>query len=261
MKIYNFTIIPKSTFLTPPKGDILYGQIIKYLCDTGKTIDKDEFIISDFLPYGYFLRPNFPLEFFGDVDKKELRKQKFINLENLLNKKLQPSKVYFGDKEVVIKNSLNRVSFMTGEGFDPYSLIEISYPKMWGFIAVNEDKKDTIFNGLKKVGEFGFGKKSTIGKGQFEVSDIKEFEFSEGDYYMNISPVILDEEDEVVFYEPYVKFGKYGLNSKENVFKQPVIYVDSGSIFKTSKFAGQNREMKDYFIQGKSILVPIKVKP
>ena len=260
MKLYKFSLIPKSTFITPLKGDILYGQIIKFIFESKKTVDKDDFIISDCMLENFFFRPNLPLNFFEtdkDVEKKEIRKIKFVDFKGNYKK-------YFFKKSIVIKNSLNRVSFVTGEGFDPFSLIEIIYPKLWGFIYVKEEKKDLIFNALKQVGEYGYGAKTSIGKGQFIIEEIKEWEFKEynSGFYMSLSATILKGINEKVYYEPYVKFAKFGF-AKKNPFKKPVIFADSSSVFELKnnpKCIGKNLEYDNYFIQGKSILVSIPKK-
>ena len=267
MKLYKFEITPLSSFITLPKGDILYGHILAYLyLMKEKNIDeiKDNLVVSDMMPYGYFYRPNIPLKFFNEVDKKVLRKKRFITLNSLQNN-LEPEKIDFEYKEIVIKNSISRVSFTTSEGFDPYSIEEINYPKMWFFIKCKEDNFDSIKKAIDNISVYGFGKKSSIGKGRFEYK-YEEYEFSQIDtkYYLAISPFIKDEKDKV-WYDVYVKFGKYGLNKAKNSFKRPVVLCDSASVIKLDtpqdiygKILENGIGQDISYLQAKTILVPMK---
>jgi len=267
MKLYKFEVTPLSNFITPPKGDILFGHILSYLYlkDEKKANEiKDNLVVSDMMPIGYFYRPNLPLKYFGDVDKKELRKQKWIKLENLQTT-LQPQKIEFGNKDIVIKNSISRISFTTTKGFDPYAIEEVSYPKMWFFLKCKEDEFKLIKKAIKNIAEYGFGKKSSIGKGRFEFKS-EEYEINKIDtkYYLTISPFLRNQNDKV-WYEPYVKFGKYGLNRAKNPFKNPIILCDSGSVIKLDtpqKVYGEILENgvndEKSYTQAKTILIPIK---
>ncbi len=265
MKLYSLNITPLSSFLTIPKGDILYGQILSFLAFKEDVEEfKEDFVISDMMPFNYFYRPILPLEYFNEEDKKELRKKKFITLKSL-QKDLIPEKVYFENKDIVIKNSINRLTFTTSNGFDPFSIEEINYTKMWMFLMCKEDKKEILLNTIEKLGKYGFGKKSSIGKGQFRIDEIKEYEFNNIDTstYLSISPFVKEQDDEI-YYEPYVKFGKYGLNRAKNPFKKPVILCDSGSVIKLNskqKVYGkilENGSVEKSYTQAKTILVPMK---
>jgi len=265
MKLYSLTITPLSSFLTFPKGDILYGQILSFLSfkeDIEKF--KDSFVVSDMMPKDYFYRPNLPLKYFNEEDKKKLRKKKFITL-NSLQSDLEPIEKSFFKKDLVIKNSISRVTFTTFEGFDPFSIEEISFNQMWMFLMCNEDIKDILIDTIKKVGEYGFGRKSSIGKGRFVVEEVKSCNFNnfKSSTYLAISPFIKEEKDEV-YYDLYVKFGKYGLNRAKNPFKKPVVLCDSGSVIKLTpnqKVYGkilENGSVEKSYTQAKTILVPMK---
>ena len=265
MKLYCLTITPLSSFLTIPKGDVLYGQILSFLSFKEDIEEfKDSFVVSDMMPFNYFYKPNLPLEYFNEEDKKKLRKKRFINLKSL-QKDLVPEKVYFDKKNIVIKNSINRLTFTTSNGFDPFSIEEINYTKIWMFLMCEEDKKDILLKTIEKIGVYGFGKKSSIGKGQFRIDEVKEFEFNdiETTTYLAISPFVKENNDKV-YYEPYVKFGKYGLNRSKNPFKKPVILCDSGSVIKLNskkKVYGkiiENGSIEKSYTQAKTILVPMK---
>ena len=267
MKLYKFEVTPLSNFITPPKGDILFGHILSYLYlkDKEKADEiKDNLVVSDMMPIGYFYRPNLPLKYFGDVDKKELRKQKWIKLENLQTT-LQPQKIPFEQKSITIKNHISRILFTTTKGFDPYAIEEVSYPKMWFFIKCKKEDFKLIKKAIEKIAEYGFGKKASIGKGRFEF-ECEEYEINRIDtnYYLAISPFLRNQNDKM-WYEPYVKFGKYGLNKVKNSFKNPIILCDSGSVIKLDTPQevygeilenGVNNQIS--YTQAKTILIPIK---
>jgi len=264
MKLYSLTITPLSGFLTMPKGDILYGQILSFL-SFSEDIEKfkDNFVVSDMMPYNFFYKPNLPLKYFNEEDKKKLRKKRFISLKSLQND-LIPEEINFYKKDLVIKNSISRLTFTTSDGFDPFSSEEFIFNKMWMFLMCEDDKKDFLIETIKKVGEYGFGKKSSVGKGNFKVEEVKEFDFGnlKTNTYLAISPFV--KSDDEVFYEPYVKFGKYGLNRAKNPFKKPVILCDSGSVIKlqnNQKIYGkilENGSVETSYTQAKTILVPMK---
>jgi len=265
MKLYALSITPLSGFLTIPKGDILYGQILSFLSFKYDIEEfKESFVVSDMMPFNYFYKPNLPLEYFNEEDKKQLRKKRFITLKSLQSD-LVPENIYFDRKNIVVKNSINRVTFTTSQGFDPFSIEEITFPKMWMFLMCEESKKEILLETIKKIGNYGFGKKSSIGKGSFKVDKINEFDFGDikTSTYLAISPFVRDKNDEV-FYEPYVKFGKYGLNRAKNPFKKPIVLCESGSVIKLNspqKVYGkilENGSIDKSYTQAKTILVPMK---
>lgn len=282
MKLLAIKIKPLSSFATLPKGDTIFGQIVAYdflekKSNFANYLDKPNLIVSDMMPLGYVYRPNLPLDCFStdnqDVNKKELRKKEFISIQDLQNGNLHKcEKIDFMQNFQVVKNSINRVSFTTdGDDFAPYSNIEQSYfQKLWMFILVDETLETRVIELLKKVGHFGFGKEANIGKGVFEIELIENpIKDIETNYYMSISPTILQNQEFLnVFYEPFTRFGKFGLNnSNENVFKKPVLMANSASVVKTDKkisYFGKSLnngfENRPSFIQGCSIALPITIK-
>ncbi|WP_418186825.1 type III-A CRISPR-associated RAMP protein Csm4 [Aliarcobacter lanthieri] len=284
MKLLTIKIEPLSAFATLPKGDTIFGQMVFNDFLEGQKnfenylLEEPKLIVSDMLPFGYVYKPTLPLDYFKDkndveVDKKDLRKKVFITIENLQNGSLHLCEnVKYKQDTQVVKNAINRTSFTTGDGdFAPYSLIEQTYFKnLWIFILVDENLEKRAIELLKKVGKFGFGKKSTIGKGSFNIeviqTPIKTFETN---YYMSISPTILENQDlEDIWYEPFTRFGKFGVGkNSENIFKKPVLMANSASIIKTKKSisyfgkaVNNGTEQKISFLQGYSIAIPIKLK-
>lgn len=282
MELLTIKIKPLSAFATIPKGDTIFGQILSYLFLKGdKSFEnylhqKPKLIVSDMMPLGYVCRPTLPLDCFKDgtkeIDKKVLRKQEFITVEDLQNGNLHLcQKVDFQIKSSVIKNSINRTTFTTdGDSFAPYGNLETIYFKeLWMFVLVDSTIKEKIFQTIQEIGKYGFGKEANTGKGIFEAeliqTPIKEIT---SNYYMSLSPTILEGQNfEKSWYEPFTRFGKFGLNNAhENAFKKPVLMANSSAIIKTNQKleyfgkAVNNGNIKPSFLQGYSIALPITIK-
>ena len=82
MKLLRFNITPLSTFLSLPKGDMIFGHFAYHLFDIDDNSlenylkSSPSVIFSDFLPKGYLPKPSLPLEKFGISidDKKDFKK-------------------------------------------------------------------------------------------------------------------------------------------------------------------------------------------
>ncbi len=285
MEIVTLKIKPLSSFGTIPKGDTIFGQILAYLFLKGDMefqnyLQKEpKLIVSDIMPFGYIYKPVLPLDCFKkpdgqELDKKKERKKDFISIENLQNGKLYLcEKVKYFDEVATVKNSINRATFTTDvEGFAPYGLVEIQYfRELWIFILIKSSIKDKIIKTIEDIGKFGFGKDANLGKGNFEVEEINNpINYNiESDYYMSISPTILNDSNVIQsWYNPFTRFGKFGLDrAYKNAFKKPVLMADSGAVVKL-------KEKKEYFgtalnngikdkishLQGYSIAIPFKIK-
>jgi len=282
MELLTIKIKPLSSFATVPKGDTIFGQILSYLFFKGdKTFEnylsqEPKLIVSDMMPFGYVYRPTLPLDCFKDstkeLDKKVLRKQEYINVEDLQNGDLYLcQKVDFQIKSSVIKNSINRTTFTTdGDDFSPYGNLETTYFKeLWMFVLVDSTIKEKIFQTVQEIGIYGFGKEANTGKGIFEAELIQTpIKSITSNYYMSLSPTILEGQNfENVWYEPFTRFGKFGLeNAHENAFKKPVLMANSSAVIKSSEKleyfgkAVNNGNIKPSFLQGYSIAIPIKLK-
>jgi len=284
MELLTLKVTPLSHFATLPKGDTIFGQIVAYLFLSGdKTFEnyleeEPKLVVSDMMPYGYVYRPNLPMDCFKtdkneEVDKKDLRKRDFITLENLQNGDLHLcEKVKFTDEFVTVKNSINRVSFTTyGTDFAPYGVDEKCYFKeLWMFVLVDSAIKDKILTTIKEIGKFGFGKDGNLGKGNFEVEIIENsLQNIDSSFAMSISPTILKDENIAnSWYEPFTRFGKFGLNNAHtNAFKKPALMADSSAVVKLkskSQYFGSSInngfEKKPSFLQGYSIAIPFKLK-
>ncbi|HFU76109.1 MAG TPA: hypothetical protein ENK66_07680 [Arcobacter sp.] len=283
MELLTLKITPLSSFATIPKGDTLFGQILSYLFLKGDMSfenylnEEPKLIVSDMMPFGYVYKPTLPLDCFKnneqEVDKKDIRKREYITIENLQKGDLHLcEKVDYIQKETAIKNSINRATFTTdGDEFAPYGNIEINFTKqLWMFVLVKSDIKTKIIDTIREIGIFGFGKESNTGKGAFDIelmdTTIKSIDTN---YFMSISPTIIkDENFDNVWYEPFTRFGKYGLsNAHTNAFKKPLLMADSAMVVKSKqsktyfgKSVDNGVKDKPSFVQGYSIAVPFMIR-
>ncbi|GAB6044540.1 CRISPR-associated protein, Csm4 family [Caminibacter profundus] len=279
MKLLTLKITPISNFATYPKGDTIFGQIVSYLyLKNDNTFDdyllnEPKLIVSDMMPFGYVYRPTLPLDCFETEDKKELRKRKFISINDLQDGNLNLDtceSIEFLKNEVVIKNSINRITFSTDEGdFAPYGNVEINFFRnLWMFVLVDDDIKDKILQVIEDIGKLGFGKDVSIGKGNFKIEEIKTpIREINSNYYMSVSPTILKGYKKA-YYDTFVRFGKFGLDKAfDTAFKKPVLMADSGAIVKIDKKVryfgnalNNGYKEKPSFLQGYSIAIPFKFK-
>jgi len=303
MKLYKIKLLPKSSFGTNLKGDTLFGHIcwiIKYkfgkeklegLLENYKT--KPFLVVSDGFVEGYLPKPKMPSSCLGEdaSNKKENRKKTWLSFNDLLNVNFQNAKkeeeITKKDKEEdIIKNSINYLSFTTDTGhFAPYSSREYFLNKKDIYFLLDEEQLS--FEEFKEILEFfelhGYGKDITIGKGRFEIEKNENGEFKieplninfKSKYFMSLSPFILIKKENIedIFYEPFVRFGKFGGEwAYFNAFKKPVLFLNTASViaFKEKQefqfFGGavtdialsDNEEQKRSVQQGYTILIPLK---
>lgn len=285
MELLTLKIKPLSAFATLPKGDTIFGQIVAYdFLDKKDTFQdylqsEPKLIVSDMMPLGYVDKPTLPIDCFKsptemEIDKKEIRKRKYVSIENLQNGDFHKcEKLDFDLEFSVVKNSINRTTFTTeGDDFAPYGEVERAYFKeLWMFVFVDANIKEKVLELIKKVGKYGFGKNANIGKGIFEIEQIPNpIQNIESNYYMSLSPSILHDEKIIdAWYEPFTRFGKFSTGyENNNVFKNPTLMAQSSAVIKSNdkdlKYFGKSLnngfEYKTSFLQGYSIALPILIK-
>ena len=279
MKTIKLIVNPTSSFVTFPKGDMIFSYFayLDFLED-GSIFDDylstktPKIIFSDFLPDGYLPKPTLPLKSFNvsDSDKKDFRKKEWIKIENLQNGKLEKcEEIEFFKEETIIRNQINRTTSSTDENFAPYPINEIIFtykPVFYCSYDEKEIEEEYILTLLTKMGKNGFGKKSSIGKGQFEIKKDENFTgFSdvESNYYLTLSPTILNSSNiKRSFYSTFNRFGKY--SNSNTPFKKPTLMAQTSAVIELEEkkeFIGKainNGVNRDSLLQGFSILVPFK---
>jgi len=280
MSIVRFIINPRSSFVSFPKGDMLFGHFAAMLfMQNDKRLQnyleqRPPIIFSDFLPNGYLPRPSLPMDSFGirESEKKEFRKKEWIPIEALQDGDLtQLSYLQFIEIKTVTRNSINRNTLSTDDSgpFAPYAIEELEFhfqPVVYAFIDETIFSIDEVKNILNLIGKSGFGKKSSIGKGSFEVRLDEKFEgFKAVDtnYYLTISPTFLNVKNiEKAYYDLFHRFGKYSFSNTP--FKKPVLLANSGAVVKMKEpalYVGKalsNATVAPSFVQGYSIAIPFQ---
>jgi len=291
MKLYKATIKPISSFASPLKGDTFFGQLcwmivykygekkLKSLLEQYKTTPF--LVVSDAFAKGFLPKPKMPSRYLNEnpEEKKENRKKIWLTLEDLqkgkFNKAKKDEEVYESkDKKVtIIRNSINYKTFTTdGDKFAPYGVDEYFFNEKDIYFLLDEKQLNVeeLIELLNYLGNFGYGKDTTIGKGRFEVIDFKSVEIDfKARTYMSMSAFVLSSKNiENVFYEPFVRFGKLGGDrAYTNAFKKPILMLNTASviIYKDLKerfFEGSVindiATYKDVVHQGYAILLPIK---
>jgi len=258
MKLLKFKIIPKSSFASLTVANMIFGHFAKFLYLKQDTrldayLDSTSIVFSDFLPDGYVYKPTLPLDRFNvnEDNKKEFRKKEFIKIDDLQDSKLDRcQKINFFSQKQVIRNKINRNYFTTGDGdFAPYPIKEHEFKtNICLYVLFDETvfKVDEIKSILNEIGRSGFGKKSSIGKGQFEVvldTNFSGFREVNSNYYITLSSVIF-KKDEVqeAYYDVDTVFGKF--YSQGTPFKKPVIF--STTSVQSVIYRNQSERYKTY---------------
>ena len=275
MKLYKITISPKSAFVTSLKGDTIFGQLCWMIAYKNKNRLKELLnqntpfmIVSDGFVSGYLPKPKMPMRFLGEKlkDKKINRKKNYLLFDDLLNGEYQKAIDLEMQNLEIVRNSLNYQTFKTDENFTPYTKKEINYPKMDIYFLTILSKNE-LLEIVEMLSHFGYGADTTIGKGKFEIIDIKEINITQkSDYYMALSPFSVEGISEV-YYDTFIRFGKSGYDKNKNPFKKPIILADTASVVKSNKeikYIGKVIKnistYKDIIHQGYAITIPIKVK-
>lgn len=319
MKIYKFIIKLNSNFITPFKGDTLWGSILwnlNFLNGNNITehlkvyLQKPFLIVSSAFPcikkdneWIFFLKkPSIPISFLNEnIDAKERKKIKSKNWFTFKNENeiyLKSLEDLLDDLEVIekykIKTFLNKIFYKTKEyhnsihritnstlpeeilpGFSPYEEVIYSLPEdiyLYFYIAIREDISDKIFDTIRKaieiVGEFGFGKKASSGKGKFQIIECNPIQITKSSkQYYALSPFLFKEEElgfiANCYYESFTRYGKYHFSSQ--FLKKPVLLMDEGSVIflKESEkrlFLGTGISLnKNSYLQAYTLLLPIEI--
>ena len=258
MKTYRIKLSLNSGFLTPFHADTLFGHlcwVIAYL-EEEKELEKflkpfkegnPPFLISDGFPEDFLPRP-FSAEFnIEDPElRKEIKKRNFVSLaefnhirEGKSLKKLQTIEPSICEIATT-HNSISRLTYTTFAEGGLYNLEEIivSYVSIY-LKVISESWKVRVVELIERLSNFGYGRKKSIGKGQFCLEEVKEFEFPEvknPNGFVTLSNFCPSKDDPTEgLYKIFVKYGKLGevLTYCGNPFKRPLVMIKTGSVFKT----------------------------
>ncbi len=287
MKIYEIIIKPKSSFTTLLKGDTIFGNLcwhINYNNNSLQTLlqcyDTNPFMVvssavillKDNNTKKYiFKKPNAPEEILFTKneqwvkDRKERQKKQYFILqdnscfiENIKDIYLAQEEIikFFYTKKTLQHNTINRETCTTGTNqFAPWTISTNFYNEKLNlvfFVAIDEAK--FTIEDLKKsfcsLGVAGFGKKSSIGYGIFDVISCEESNLFKNlnkntNYVYTIAPCVPKKDEiceEKSYFQPFTRFGKHGdiLAKSDNPFKKPIIMMDEYSLIKLNKTIDYN---------------------
>jgi Uncharacterized protein predicted to be involved in DNA repair (RAMP superfamily) len=256
-------------------GDFMPRPLIKI-----NEIDMERFSRSDVLKLMQTAKRNKTVDYFSmDEFLQVIRGEKNIEIS---------VKEQYKNETAAMEsfhNRISRVSENVGDDGDFYSFTENfvmnSRDALYDSINIYFKIDSSLISVQKIAGIFermglvGHGRKSSIGKGAFSISDISEFKKFEGvsgaNGFIALSNFVPAGNDPVDGqYKTMVKYGKvsgeYALNIN-NPFKKPLIMITAGSFFFSKKirpFYGRmvkniSDEKKEIVQYGYAFAVPAKI--
>ncbi len=257
MRAYKIKIKITSGTITPFHADTIYGHLCWALAhrDGEKALraflepfikGDPPFLLSDGFPGSLLPKPLSTEFIIGIPDVgKEWKKIDLLNFDdfNTIRAGKSCRRPAYGDQTKIIStphNTINRLTNTTLVEGGVFSLKEISVPEISIYLkAVSNDWKDQVIDLLKEVSKSGYGRKKSIGKGQFSVEGVSEFSFPEvqgANGFITLSNFCPNESDPTEgLFKTFVKYGKLGeeFTFCGNPFKRPLLMIKTGSVFRT----------------------------
>ena len=269
MKLMNIKIQPLTAFVTPLKGDTLFGQLCWALRHNfGESRlkqclahykEQPFLVVSDPFAVGYLPRPTVPSRLSGAdalsaSERKADKKRRWIPVSALQQPLSQWQSLACSDKDlyqqslhqatVQAHNTLSRLTGMTGEGqFAPFQIRQNWYAlgvELDLYIVIDEQllSDDELHSLLTYVGNTGYGKEASTGLGKFNVVELKntDYQYSEqANAWLTLAPSVVSDmalQIEHCYYQPFTRFGRHGdqLALSGQPFKKPLLMLDSGAI-------------------------------
>ena len=271
MRLFRIKIRPLTAFGSPILGETLFGQICWAIAETkgterlvqlldGYTDNRPFCVVSDAFPSGYVPLPSLPGYFWaesdGIADRKELKKRKWIRIDQLKNKPrswrnqartekelfeelgLNDRKVYpkttddlrkksISASQTVVRNTIHRVIQSTkDEQFAPYTVETFWYRSdllLDIYAAIDEQRfsEQELKEILGYVGMVGYGRDASVGMGKFEVDGEPEKErFTPSRTRLTLASSDLSNQPEIVskytYYKVRTHFGRHGVQAGLN---------------------------------------------
>lgn len=206
------------------------------------------FILSDGFP-GQWLPKPMTAEFVAAdyENKKEFKKIEFIDFDTFNSIRFgQRCKVPLSETPVSVvslpHNTISRLTYTTLSEGGVYNLKEFVIQDVTIYCkVVSEDWKERILKFFKDLSNTGYGRKKSIGKGQFSIGEVHNVDFpevKEANGFVTLSNFCPAEDDPTEgLYKTFVKYGKLGeeFTFCGNPFKRPLLMIRAGSVFKTGR--------------------------
>jgi CRISPR-associated protein Csm4 len=255
MTLFKTRLTPQATFMTPIRGDTLFGQLCwgivhaygeHRLAKLLEHYDNAPFlIVSDGFAPDHLPKPTLPGHMLGEApEKKKInRKKRWLKPEELAQGAYTHAKT---DKKVGFEeavalsqhNALNYQTFRTDkDDFAPYGISEMVISERDLFLLMDETQitSSEISEALSMVSQVGYGKKASTGKGRFSFTPLEETNLPmQGKYFMTLSPSSLEGTNaSKAWYEPFTRFGKHGdRRVRQAPFKRPLLLADTGAVLR-----------------------------
>ncbi|KUJ83443.1 MULTISPECIES: hypothetical protein [Microbulbifer] len=308
MQLFQVTIEPQSPFATPLRGDTLFGQCCWALRnDRGSSVleqalegyqqDAPFMVLSDPLPEGYLPRPSMPAAQLGfDLTDVSTRKaQKGLQWLPLASQSeplqhwsrhLQPDPV---ERRQLPRghNSLNRLTNTTSsgeQGFAPYSVSQEWFAPgtrlhVYALIDGSRCDQTLLCSLLSSVGQWGYGRDASSGRGRFAVLECREWEWqahSHANRWLTLAPCAPQGQrwlTQHCYYRRFVRYGRHGDRAVQTgrPFKNPVLMADTGAVLAPAEWqigrflagsglGGVSAAMPGAVQQGYAPVVPVYVE-
>jgi CRISPR-associated protein Csm4 len=257
MNTYKIKLNAESSSLTPFHADTVFGHLCWIVAHREGEESLREFlkpfmegnppfVISDGFP-GDLLPKPLSAEFgiSDPQEHKEIKKIEYVSIDDFnrmrTGEKFKPESSYLQiEKTVTSHNVINRLTNTTFQDAGVFSHEETFIPEIAFYLkTISQEWEYRVLALFTELSKNGYGRKKSIGKGQFTVTGIKEFKFPDVEdtngfiTFSNFCPKDSDPNDGL--YKTFVKYGKLGeeFTFCGNPFKKPLIMIKTGSVFKT----------------------------
>jgi CRISPR-associated protein Csm4 len=282
---YCAVLRPQTAFISPMVGDMLFGQLSATLAQqhgsdaltallAGYTTGTPFAVISDAFPSGYLPKPRLPIAMVKQAlgsqateqdptQRKAAKKQAWIPLASLPKLHTEPASLTalwkaateLPDKQKSqstpeTHNSINRHTNTTGEGgFAPYSVSatwtsgDLQVYCVLDTARFTVDKLKAV---LQAIGQWGYGKDATVGKGKFSVvgditatpapeSNLKPNTASPLHHWWTLAacaPQGLGFDALHSYYVPVTRYPRHGGEALHaSPYKAPLLMADTAGVF------------------------------
>ena len=256
--MYKIKLKIRGGLMTPFHADTLFGHLCwmvayregeKGLKTFLEPFQKKEppFLISDGFPYELLPKPLSAEFFVIDPEvKKNLKKIDFVvpgDFQSFRDgKECKPDTIqnpYFS--WLLPHNRIDRLTQATSKEGGVFNLRKTFVSEINIYLkTVNEQWVQRVIELFDDLSRSGYGKKKSIGSGQFSISEKVEFDFQQttnANGFVSLSNFCPAEDDPIEgLYKTFVKYGKLGeeFTFRGNPFKKPLVMIKAGSVFRTS---------------------------
>ncbi len=274
MQWLRLRLFADSPFATPLRGDTLFGQLCWRIREAegeavlqqrlqGYQAQRPFLIISDPCAADHLPRPQVPnyLLGFDELDaktRKSIKKRRWLPLTAIQTPLSQWAQQLCDDTSLLegaglpieplrhtgfqSHNSINRLTMTTGDGFAPYNSEQHwLHPQLGLDIYLLHDERisvETLIARLTEIGQLGYGKDASIGKGRFHLEHIDMPvwpHLEDASSWLTLAPCAPQGDawsQTQCFYTPMVRFGRHGsaLVIMGQPYKNPLLLADTAAL-------------------------------